>query len=153
MWPMVGSRSNGSDGLVARLHRRTACITVVALNICPNRRWTEDTGWSCLTSETSCSNVFSIEYKLYICMYFFCKIKNIIVSDLANTTGRDYSPSTAWHSWLLQALGRFWYHIDANDSIVFEVVGLDGATMICHTNSKMKGYLLVLNVINCYKVA
>jgi hypothetical protein len=25
--------------------------------------------------------------------------------------------------------------------------------MICHTNSKMKGYLLVLNVSNCYEVA
>jgi hypothetical protein len=30
---------------------------------------------------------------------------------------------------------------------------LDGATMICHTNSKMKGYLLILNVSNCYEVA
>jgi hypothetical protein len=30
---------------------------------------------------------------------------------------------------------------------------LDGASMICHTNSKMKGYLLVLNVSNCYEVA
>jgi hypothetical protein len=29
---------------------------------------------------------------------------------------------------------------------------LDRATMICHTNSKMKGYLLVLNVSNCYEV-
>jgi hypothetical protein len=25
--------------------------------------------------------------------------------------------------------------------------------MICHTNSKMKGYLLVLNVSNCYELA
>jgi hypothetical protein len=39
------------------------------------------------------------------------------------------------------------------DSMVFEVVELDEATMICHTNSKMKGYLLVLNVSNCYEVA
>jgi hypothetical protein len=31
--------------------------------------------------------------------------------------------------------------------MVFEVAELDGATMICDTNSKtMKGYLLVLNV-------
>jgi hypothetical protein len=39
------------------------------------------------------------------------------------------------------------------DYIVFEVAELDGATMICHTNNKMKGYLLVLNVSNCYEVA
>jgi hypothetical protein len=38
-------------------------------------------------------------------------------------------------------------------SIVFEVAELDGATMICYTNSKMKGYLLVLNVSNFYEVA
>jgi hypothetical protein len=38
------------------------------------------------------------------------------------------------------------------DSMAFEVAELDGATMICHTNSKMKGYLLVLNVSNCYEV-
>jgi hypothetical protein len=38
-------------------------------------------------------------------------------------------------------------------SIVFEVAELDGATMICYANSKMKGYLLVLNVSNCYEVA
>jgi hypothetical protein len=37
--------------------------------------------------------------------------------------------------------------------MVFKVVELDGAAMICHTNSKMKGYLLVLNVSNCYEVA
>jgi hypothetical protein len=39
------------------------------------------------------------------------------------------------------------------DSLVFEVAELDGATIIYHNNSKMKGYLLVLNVSNCYKVA
>jgi hypothetical protein len=39
------------------------------------------------------------------------------------------------------------------DSMVFEVAELDGATMICHTNSKMKDYLLVLNVSNYYEVA
>jgi hypothetical protein len=37
--------------------------------------------------------------------------------------------------------------------MVFEVAELNGATMICHTNIKMKGYLLVLNVSNCYEVA
>jgi hypothetical protein len=31
------------------------------------------------------------------------------------------------------------------DYMVFEVAELDGATMICHTNNKMKCYLLVLN--------
>jgi hypothetical protein len=36
---------------------------------------------------------------------------------------------------------------------VFEVAELDGATMICHTNSKMKDYLLVLNVSNYYEIA
>jgi hypothetical protein len=39
------------------------------------------------------------------------------------------------------------------NSMVFEVAELDEATMICHTNSKMKGYLLILNVSNCYEVA
>jgi hypothetical protein len=29
---------------------------------------------------------------------------------------------------------------------VFEVAELDGAAMFFHTNNKMKGYLLVLNV-------
>jgi hypothetical protein len=38
------------------------------------------------------------------------------------------------------------------DSMVFEVAESDGATVICHTNSKRKGYLLVLNVSNCYEV-
>jgi translation initiation factor IF-1 len=38
------------------------------------------------------------------------------------------------------------------NSMMFEVAELDGATMICHINSKMKGYLLVLNVSYCYKV-
>jgi hypothetical protein len=37
--------------------------------------------------------------------------------------------------------------------MVFEIAELDGAIMICHTNGKMKGYLLVLNVNNCYEVA
>jgi hypothetical protein len=54
--------------------------------------------------------------------------------------------------WRLQALGRFWDHIGAMYSIGFEVAELDGATMICHTNSKRKCYLLVLNVSNCYEV-
>jgi hypothetical protein len=37
--------------------------------------------------------------------------------------------------------------------MMFEVAELDRKTMICHTNSKMKDYLLVLNVSNCYEVA
>jgi hypothetical protein len=36
---------------------------------------------------------------------------------------------------------------------MFEIAELDGATMFCHTNSKMKGSLLVLNISNCYEVA
>jgi hypothetical protein len=36
---------------------------------------------------------------------------------------------------------------------VFEVAELDGGTMICHANSEMKDYLLVLNISNCYEVA
>jgi hypothetical protein len=36
---------------------------------------------------------------------------------------------------------------------MFEVAELDEETIIYHTNSKMKGYLLVLNVSNCYEVA
>jgi hypothetical protein len=68
-------------------------------------------------------------------------------------SGRGYSPSTARRSWLLQVLGRFWDHIGAMDSIVLEVAELDRATMICHTNNKMEGYLLVLNVSNCYELA
>jgi hypothetical protein len=88
---------------------------------------------------------------MYIC--FFCKIKDIIVSGQTNTTGRGYSPNTTQRSWFLQALYHFWDYIGAMDSMVFEVAELDGATMICHTNSKMKGYLLVLNVSNCYEVA
>jgi hypothetical protein len=43
---------------------------------------------------------------------------------------------------LLHALGRFRDHIGAIDSIVFEVTELDEAAMICHANSKRKGYLL-----------
>jgi hypothetical protein len=75
------------------------------------------------------------------------------VSGRASTTGRGYSPSVARRSLLLQALGRFWDYIDTMDYMVFEVAELDGATMICHTNSKMEGYLLILNISNCYKVA
>ena len=36
---------------------------------------------------------------------------------------------------------------------MFEIAELDEGIMICHTNSKMKGYLLVLNVSNCYEIA
>jgi hypothetical protein len=39
------------------------------------------------------------------------------------------------------------------DYLVFEVAELDGAAMIYHTNSKMKGYLMVLNVSICYEVS
>jgi hypothetical protein len=39
------------------------------------------------------------------------------------------------------------------DSMLFEVPELDGAEMICHANTKKKGYLLVLNVSNCYEVS
>jgi hypothetical protein len=55
-------------------------------------------------------------------------------------------------SWLLHALGRFWDHIGAMDSMMFEVPELDGAAMNFLANSKMKGYLLVLNVSNWYEV-
>jgi hypothetical protein len=50
--------------------------------------------------------LINIEYKLYICIYFLKKIKEIMLSR-ASTTGRGYSPSAARLSWLLQALGRF----------------------------------------------
>jgi hypothetical protein len=36
--------------------------------------------------------------------------------------------------------------------MVFEVAELDEAAMIYHTNSKMKCYLLVLNVSNYYEL-
>jgi hypothetical protein len=52
------------------------------------------------------------------------------VSGRASTTGRGYNPSTTRRSWFLQALGRFGDHIDAMDSMVFEVAELDGATMV-----------------------
>jgi hypothetical protein len=68
-------------------------------------------------------------------------------------SGRGYSPNTARRSLLLQALIHFWDHIGAIDYMVFEVAELDGVAMICHTNNKMKGYLLVLNISNCYEVA
>jgi hypothetical protein len=77
----------------------------------------------------------------------------MIVSGRASTTGRGYNLNTARCSCLLQALGCFYDHIGAMDSMMFEVAELDGAIMICHSNSKMKSYLLVLNVSNCYEVA
>jgi hypothetical protein len=46
------------------------------------------------------------------------------------------------YSWLLNALGHLWDHIGVMDSMVFEVAEFDGAAMICHANSKRKGYLL-----------
>jgi hypothetical protein len=75
------------------------------------------------------------------------------VSGQASATTRGYNPSKARRSWLLQALCHFGDHIGAIDYMVFEVAELNGATMIYHTNIKMKGYLLVLNVSNCYEVA
>jgi hypothetical protein len=45
------------------------------LNPHPDGRRAGDTERSCLTSKTSCSCVYNIEYKLYICIYDFCKIK------------------------------------------------------------------------------
>jgi hypothetical protein len=84
---------------------------------------------------------------MYIC---FCKIKKY--NRVGPAMGWGYNPSTR-RSWLLQVLSHFWNHIGAMDSMVFEVAELDRATMICHTNSKTKGYLLVLNVSNCYEVA
>jgi hypothetical protein len=80
-------------------------------------------------------------------------VYTFFLSGRASTTGWGHSPNMARRSWLLQALGRFWDHIGAMVSMVFEVAELDEATMICHTNSKMKGYLLILNVSNCYEVA
>jgi hypothetical protein len=41
----------------------------------PDGRKVVDTKQSCLISRTSCSCVYNIEYKLYICIYVFCKIK------------------------------------------------------------------------------
>jgi hypothetical protein len=38
------------------------------------------------------------------------------------------------------------------NSMMFDVAEFDEATMICHTNNKMKDYLLVLNVSNCYEI-
>jgi hypothetical protein len=54
---------------------------------------------NCLTSRTSYSGVYNIEYKLYICIYEFFK-KNI-VSGRASTMGRGYDTSTARRSTVL----------------------------------------------------
>jgi hypothetical protein len=49
-------------------------VGVGGLNPHPDERRVEDTGQSYLTSRTSCSVVYNIEYKLYICIYnFFVK--------------------------------------------------------------------------------
>jgi hypothetical protein len=119
----------------------------------PDRRRAGDTRWNCLTSRTSCSDIFNIEYKLYICIYVFCKIKIYNHVGPGQHYGPRLQPSTVGWPWLSQALGHFWNHIGAMDYMVFQVAELDGATMICHTNTKIKGYLLVLNVSNCYEVA
>jgi hypothetical protein len=62
------------------LNQRKMLKTVekVGFDPCPDGERAGDTGWSYLTSRTSWSDVFNIEYKLYICIYVFCKIKNII---------------------------------------------------------------------------
>jgi hypothetical protein len=75
------------------------------------------------------------------------------VTDRTSTTGQGYSPSTARRSWPLQALGRFWDHIGAMDSMVFDVTELDRATVIYQTNSKNEKLFVVLNISNCYEVA
>jgi hypothetical protein len=54
-------------------------------------------------------------------------------------------------SWLFACIRSF-LNIGAMDFMVFEVAELDGAAMICHANSKRKGYLVVLNVSNCYEI-
>jgi hypothetical protein len=59
----------------------------------------------------------------------------------ANTTGRGYNPSTTRRSWLLQALGRFGDYIGVMDSMVFEVVELDGATMIVWEHLEGGGWI------------
>jgi hypothetical protein len=44
------------------------------LNPHPDRRRVGDTRQICLTIKTSCSSVYNIEHKLYICIYdFFVK--------------------------------------------------------------------------------
>jgi hypothetical protein len=47
---------------------------VIGLNPNADGRRVEDTGRSCLTSRISCSDIYNIEHKLYICIYdFFVK--------------------------------------------------------------------------------
>ncbi|PWZ46063.1 hypothetical protein Zm00014a_005236, partial [Zea mays] len=53
-------------------------------------RRVEDTGRNCLTSRTSYSTIYNIEYKLYI-------IKKI-VSGRTSTMDRGYGPSNVWRS-------------------------------------------------------
>jgi hypothetical protein len=46
-------------------------------------------GWETLCEVvTSHLGLFSIEYEVYICIYDFCKIKNIIVPDRAEATAQ-----------------------------------------------------------------
>jgi hypothetical protein len=47
------------------------------LNPSPDGRRARDTMLSRLTSRTSRSIIFNIEYKLYICIYELCKIKKL----------------------------------------------------------------------------
>jgi hypothetical protein len=61
----------------SQLARRPIWLNQQEVGFKPMLWWMKggDTGWSCLTSRTSCLDIFNIEYKLYICVYVFCKIK------------------------------------------------------------------------------
>jgi hypothetical protein len=62
------------------MHEPSLCTRSLAPHVwarlAPSNNQT-DHGWSRLTSRISCSGVFNTEYKLYICIYDFCKIKKI----------------------------------------------------------------------------
>jgi hypothetical protein len=80
------------------------------------------------------------------CIYiytFFCKIKKYNRVGPGQHYGSRLQPKHSTTFLALASIRSFVDHIDAMDSMVFEVAELDGATMIYHTNSKMKGYLLV----------
>jgi hypothetical protein len=96
---------------------------------------------------------FNIEYKVYICIYVFCKIK--IYNRVG--PGQHYGPRLQpKHDTMFLALASIRSFLRPhwrNGLHGVWVAELDGETMICHTNSKMKSYLLVLNISNCYEVA
>jgi hypothetical protein len=90
----------------------------------------------------------------YIYVYtFFCKIKKYNRVGPGQHYRPRLQPKHGTTFLALASIRSFLRPHGAMDSMVFEVTELDGATMICHINSKMKGYLLVLNVSNCYEVA